>query len=562
MDVQMISCGSFSVLVLVNGKVFLREFSILNPKKKSKFEEVKLEKEISLIACSSSSYYVCDNDGNLFSWGENSNGQLGHGDDIPRDKPTLIEKLKESVMKISGGAFHFVALTKNHEIFVCGKNKNGQLGLGDFEDRKFPEKINFIEKFGLIIQIVCGDEQTVILNEKGEVNAISKIFASGGYGGSYIICVDINGRGYSVGSNSFWSIRNWNLKFKNQIETTTQKIDFNDNIVIHDCACGWIHSCFVVSQIPQENETVLIENIDNQEDFIREEQKRISESLGDFEVLPIELIYEIFSYLEIDSLVRLSFTSSEMNFLSSYDWIWKSIFERNCRSISKRQQNILNNPRRINTKYKQAYMERVVIDGDAIFHPSAIAIGKEEDIPKKPFWKKKKEIKILMQGLDASGKTAMLYNIKLKEIVTTIPTVGFNVEVVELPDFYHKLMLWDVGGADRVRRLWRHYIPVFAMIIVIDSNGDEDRMEQAKEEMLERMNDPVTKNCIFLIFCSKQDLPYAKNTLKVVKMLGLDEVDKCWAAFPCSAYLRSSLIRGLRWLDYQFYISNPEKNQK
>lgn len=41
-----------------------------------------------------------------------------------------------------------------------------------------------------------------------------------------------------------------------------------------------------------------------------------------------------------------------------------------------------------------------------------------------------KEIRILMLGLDAAGKTTILYKLKLGHSVTTIPTVGFNVETV------------------------------------------------------------------------------------------------------------------------------------
>lgn len=43
----------------------------------------------------------------------------------------------------------------------------------------------------------------------------------------------------------------------------------------------------------------------------------------------------------------------------------------------------------------------------------------------------KKEMRILMVGLDAAGKTTILYKLKLGEVVTTIPTIGFNVETVE-----------------------------------------------------------------------------------------------------------------------------------
>lgn len=60
----------------------------------------------------------------------------------------------------------------------------------------------------------------------------------------------------------------------------------------------------------------------------------------------------------------------------------------------------------------------------------------------------KKEMRILMVGLDAAGKTTILYKLKLGEIVTTIPTIGFNVETVEYKNV--SFTVWDVGGQDKV----------------------------------------------------------------------------------------------------------------
>ena len=70
----------------------------------------------------------------------------------------------------------------------------------------------------------------------------------------------------------------------------------------------------------------------------------------------------------------------------------------------------------------------------------------------------KKEMRILMVGLDAAGKTTILYKLKLGEIVTTIPTIGFNVETVEYKNI--SFTVWDVGGQDKIRPLWRHYFQV------------------------------------------------------------------------------------------------------
>ncbi|CAI7851823.1 unnamed protein product, partial [Closterium sp. NIES-54] len=60
----------------------------------------------------------------------------------------------------------------------------------------------------------------------------------------------------------------------------------------------------------------------------------------------------------------------------------------------------------------------------------------------------KRDMRILMVGLDAAGKTTILYKLKLGENVTTIPTIGFNVETVEYKNI--SFTVWDVGGQDRV----------------------------------------------------------------------------------------------------------------
>ena len=49
--------------------------------------------------------------------------------------------------------------------------------------------------------------------------------------------------------------------------------------------------------------------------------------------------------------------------------------------------------------------------------------------------------KIAMLGLDAAGKTTIMYKLKLNEVVTTIPTIGFNVETVEYKNIC--FTVWD-----------------------------------------------------------------------------------------------------------------------
>merc|ERR1712186_21963 len=98
-----------------------------------------------------------------------------------------------------------------------------------------------------------------------------------------------------------------------------------------------------------------------------------------------------------------------------------------------------------------------------------------------------KEMRILMLGLDAAGKTTILYKLKLGEVVTTIPTVGFNVETVEYKNI--NFTVWDVGGQDKIRKLWRYYYQgTQGLIFVVDSN-DRDRVQDAREELTKILND-------------------------------------------------------------------------
>ena len=55
----------------------------------------------------------------------------------------------------------------------------------------------------------------------------------------------------------------------------------------------------------------------------------------------------------------------------------------------------------------------------------------------------KKDMRIVMLGLDAAGKTTVLYKLKLGEVVTTIPTIGFNVETVQYKNI--NFNVWDVS---------------------------------------------------------------------------------------------------------------------
>uniref|UniRef100_A0A8C4N2R5 ADP-ribosylation factor 1 n=1 Tax=Eptatretus burgeri TaxID=7764 RepID=A0A8C4N2R5_EPTBU len=125
----------------------------------------------------------------------------------------------------------------------------------------------------------------------------------------------------------------------------------------------------------------------------------------------------------------------------------------------------------------------------------------------------KKEMRILMVGLDAAGKTTILYKLKLGEIVTTIPTIG--------------------------------------LIFVVDSN-DRERIGEAREELMRMLAEDELRDAVLLVFANKQDLPNAMNAAEITDKLGLHSLrHRHWYIQATCATSGDGLYEGLDWLSNQ-----------
>ncbi|SCV99832.1 LAFE_0B03488g1_1 [Lachancea fermentati] len=164
-----------------------------------------------------------------------------------------------------------------------------------------------------------------------------------------------------------------------------------------------------------------------------------------------------------------------------------------------------------------------------------------------------REMRILMVGLDGAGKTTVLYKLKLGEVVTTIPTIGFNVETVEYKNI--SFTVWDVGGQDKIRPLWRHYFRnTEGIIFVVDSN-DRSRISEAREVLQRMLNEDEIRNAVLLVFANKQDLPEAMSAAEITEKLGLHSIrQRPWFIQATCATSGEGLYEGLEWL------SNSLKN--
>ncbi|KAH9495532.1 Arf GTPase arf1 [Bulinus truncatus] len=119
----------------------------------------------------------------------------------------------------------------------------------------------------------------------------------------------------------------------------------------------------------------------------------------------------------------------------------------------------------------------------------------------------RKQVRIIIQGLDAAGKTSLLYRLKLGEVVSTIPTIGFNVETIDWNGI--KLCAWDLGGRDKIRPLYRHYYAnTHGFIYILDSN-DRERLDDALQELVSMilMGEDEVRDTVVMVMANKQDLP-------------------------------------------------------
>ena len=124
-------------------------------------------------------------------------------------------------------------------------------------------------------------------------------------------------------------------------------------------------------------------------------------------------------------------------------------------------------------------------------------------------------------------------------------------------------IVWDVGGPDKIRSVWRHYYHgTHCIIFVVDSN-DRERVDDtsgadnsAKEELQRMLAEDELREAVLLVFSNKQDLPNAMSVNEVTEKLGLNQLrNRKWYIQGTCATTGDGLYEGLDWL------SNTLKNK-
>ncbi|NWY49634.1 ARF5 factor, partial [Chionis minor] len=131
-----------------------------------------------------------------------------------------------------------------------------------------------------------------------------------------------------------------------------------------------------------------------------------------------------------------------------------------------------------------------------------------------------------------------------------VPPTGFNVETVEYKNIC--FTVWDVGGQDKIRPLWRHYFQnTQGLIFVVDSN-DRERVQESADELQKMLQEDELRDAVLLVFANKQDMPNAMAVSELTDKLGLQTLrSRTWYVQATCATQGTGLYDGLDWLSHE-----------
>ena len=173
---------------------------------------------------------------------------------------------------------------------------------------------------------------------------------------------------------------------------------------------------------------------------------------------------------------------------------------------------------------------------------------------------------VVVIGLDSAGKTSLLYRLKFKEFVQSVPTKGFNTEKIRVPLGGSRgitFQVWDVGGQEKLRPLWRSYTRrTDGLVFVVDA-AEAERLEEAKVELHRISRASDNQGVPVLVLANKQDQPGALSAAEVEKRLAVRELATATLTYVqgCSAVDGLGLQPGLERL-YEMILKRKKGRQE
>jgi len=164
---------------------------------------------------------------------------------------------------------------------------------------------------------------------------------------------------------------------------------------------------------------------------------------------------------------------------------------------------------------------------------------------------RRREVSVLVVGLDNSGKTSLLNFLRPREARSSdiAPTIGFNVEHFSCKGL--SFTAFDMSGQSRYRTLWGNYYRTTNGIIFVIDSSDKARILIAREEVQQLLAHPdiSSRNIPILFFANKMDIRDALSDVGVSSALGLDGiVNKSWHICSSNALTGDGIADGIGWL--------------
>ncbi|CAL8279596.1 unnamed protein product [Lota lota] len=174
------------------------------------------------------------------------------------------------------------------------------------------------------------------------------------------------------------------------------------------------------------------------------------------------------------------------------------------------------------------------------------------------------EVRVLVLGLDNAGKSSLLYKLKQNKCVATVPTIGFNVEMVEAKRGKKNIALtvWDVGGQRNMRQYWTSFHQDAAAVVFVVDSSDLDRLDEARRELVHTLKSEHLLGIPVVVLANKQDAVGALTVTELTERLNFPKMcsDRDWFIQPCSAATGFGLEEGFRRVAQLLKLpSDPEK---
>ena len=183
---------------------------------------------------------------------------------------------------------------------------------------------------------------------------------------------------------------------------------------------------------------------------------------------------------------------------------------------------------------------------------------------------KKRQAKILVVGLDNSGKSTLIHHMKVgsskksrdKDVFEATPTVGFHVEEFSNRENNINFVVYDMSGQGKYRSLWEHYYTDVQAIIYVFDSTDRLRLCVVKDELDTILDNKELKNkrTPLLFFANKMDVAGSLSQADCAQELQLNKIkEHPWHISASNALTGAGVAEGIEWLCGS--ISTAEESQ-